>query len=339
MPKDTKKMIIKDTEKDITNNSMSTETMSTETMSVETDKSVIEAPIPKKRGRKKKIKTDDDIDKKEKAAPKKRGRKPRGGKFIVPNINNNNNDSVVQNIILHLKCNTKELNTTPSCYENINNNIQPINFNVSKTTTLVDKELTFKNIKNKIVNNKDNNAKLSDKLLALASQLHTNDIINEKSSCFWCTYDFDNPPIYIPKFNLSGRYHCYGCFCSPECATAFLFKESIDSSVKFERYHLLNYLYSKIYNYNTNIKPAPCPYYMLNKFYGNLTIQEYRKLLTNERLLLVIDKPLTRILPELYDDNTMCLASGVTSGGAYNIRRKTAVQSKKEIVEGTFSGK
>ena len=300
---------------------------------------ISDVPLPKKRGRKKKVQTDEgDIDKKDKPAPKKRGRKPRGGKFIVPNTNDTNNDNIIQNIILHLKCNTKELNSSSSCYENINN-IHPINMNGNKTSALVDKELTFKNIKNINVNEKDNNSKLSDKLLILASQLHSNDIINEKSACFWCTYDFDNPPIYIPKFNLSGRYHCYGCFCSPECATAYLFKESIDSSVKFERYHLLNYLYSKIYNYNTNIKPAPCPYYMLNKFYGNLTIQEYRKLLTNERLLLIIDKPLTRILPELYDDNNLFLNSGVMSSGTYNIRRKAVVQSKKEIVEGTFSGK
>ena len=173
----------------------------------------------------------------------------------------------------------------------------------------------------------------------MAVQLHTNEIVENKSACFWCTYDFDNPPIHIPKYKLNNTYHCYGCFCSPECATAFLFKESIDSSVQFERYHLLNYLYCKIYNYNTNIKPAPCPYYMLNKYYGNLTIQEYRKLLKNERLLLVVDKPLTRILPELYDDNNLFLNSGVTSSGTYNIRKKTSPQSKKNILEETFSGK
>tara|TARA_B100001063_G_C16296504_1_gene326311 strand:- start:244 stop:507 length:264 start_codon:yes stop_codon:yes gene_type:complete len=42
---------------------------------------------------------------------------------------------------------------------------------------------------------------------------------------------------------------------------------------------------------------------MLDKFYGNLSIQEYRKLLQNERLILVVDKPLTRVLPELHEDN------------------------------------
>ena len=46
-----------------------------------------------------------------------------------------------------------------------------------------------------------------------------------------------------------------------------------------------------INNYDKNIKPAPNPYYTLDKFYGNLSIQQYRRLLKNERLLLVVDKP------------------------------------------------
>jgi len=65
----------------------------------------------------------------------------------------------------------------------------------------------------------------------------------------------------------------------------------------------LNYIYGKIYNYTKEIKPAPNPYYTLEKFYGNLTIQEYRELLYYERLVLIIDKPLTKIYPELHEDN------------------------------------
>ena len=36
-------------------------------------------------------------------------------------------------------------------------------------------------------------------------------------------------------------------------------------------------------NYTKNIKPAPNPHYTLEKFYGNLSIQEYRRLLKNAR--------------------------------------------------------
>ena len=42
---------------------------------------------------------------------------------------------------------------------------------------------------------------------------------------------------------------------------------------------------------------------MLEKYYGNLNIQEYRSLLRNDKLFLIVDKPLTRILPELHEDN------------------------------------
>lgn len=64
---------------------------------------------------------------------------------------------------------------------------------------------------------------------------------------------------------------------------------------------MINDLYGKIFG--KNIKPAPCPYYTLNKYYGNLTIQEYRKLLNNDKLLMIVDKPMSKILPELYEDN------------------------------------
>ena len=137
----------------------------------------------------------------------------------------------------------------------------------------------------------------------LSYNLHINNISDKRASCFWCTYEFDNPSIHIPKSIINGTYQCYGCFCSPSCACGYLFKENIDTATRFERYHMLNHIYCKIYNYERNIKPAPEPYYTLERFCGNLTIQEYRNMMNNEEFLLVIDKPLTRILPELHEDN------------------------------------
>ena len=164
------------------------------------------------------------------------------------------------------------------------------------------------------------------KIKELTINLHKNNIQDKKSDCFWCTCPFDNPPLYIPKYELNNIYYCYGCFCSPECATAFLFKETIDTSTRFERYHLLNHIYCKIYNYTKNIKPAPDPYYTLNKYYGNLTIQEYRLLLKNERILIVVDKPLSRILPELHEDNDDFINNmkvGSSSSTKFHIKKKT----------------
>ena len=80
--------------------------------------------------------------------------------------------------------------------------------------------------------------------------------------------------------------------------------EKIDSSVKFERYQLLNNIYGKIYDYRKNIKPAPNPHYLLEKFYGTLSINEYRDLFKTDKLLIVVEKPLTHMFPELYEDNS-----------------------------------
>jgi hypothetical protein len=174
---------------------------------------------------------------------------------------------------------------------------------------------------------------LHKKLKQLEYQLHTNQLAEKKSACFWCTYDFDHPPIHLPKFCLQDVYHVYGCFCSPECGTAFLMNENIDSSTKFERYHLLNHIYAKIYNYTKNIKPAPSPYYMLQKYYGNLTIQEYRSLLHNERLFLIVDKPLTKILPELHEDNDRFLINNklIPSSGSTAAAEASSAPIRKKM--------
>jgi hypothetical protein len=166
-----------------------------------------------------------------------------------------------------------------------------------------------------------------------------NNISDKKSACFWCTCDFDNPPVYIPKHFIKNSYHVYGCFCSPECGVAFLMEENIDSSSKFERYYLINHIYSKIYDYKQNIKPSPNPYYMLDKYYGNLSIQEYRALLRNERLFLIIEKPLTRIMPELHEDNDdFIINNKIIPSNNYQIKNKLQKkeQSKNSIVNEKF---
>ena len=151
--------------------------------------------------------------------------------------------------------------------------------------------------------NKSLSGYLHEKIQNLQFNLHHNTIPDKKSDCFWCGCSFTNTPVYIPKSKRNGTYEVYGCFSSPECAVAYLFKENIDTSIKWERYSMLNHLYKKIYNYRKNIKPAPSPFYILNKFYGTMTEEEYHELLTNDNLLLVLDKPLTRIVPELYEEH------------------------------------
>ena len=195
------------------------------------------------------------------------------------------------------------------------------------------------------LNIKDINTKLKN----LKLQLYKNTNIDKKSACFWCTYDYDNQPCYIPKYELDGTIYGYGSFCRPECAVAYLMKENIDDSMKFERYHLLNQIYSKVYNFKKNIKPAPNPYFLLDKFYGNLTIQEYRKLLKTEHMLLVIEKPMTLILPELHDDNDDFImniyggksqkSENINHNGIYKVKKQSEKQkgpTKTSIMKDHF---
>jgi hypothetical protein len=188
---------------------------------------------------------------------------------------------------------------------------------------------------------------INAKLKKIKLQLYKNTNPDKKSACFWCTYEYDNHTCYIPKYEIDGQLYGYGSFCRPECAVAYLMKDNIDDSTKFERYHLLNQLYSKVFNFKKNIKPAPNPYFLLEKFYGNLTIQEYRKLLKSEHMLYVVEKPMTRILPELHEDNEEFImniygAKQPTTAqqtGCYKVKRQSEKQkgpSKSSIMKDNF---
>ena len=282
----------------------------------------------------------------EKAVTKKRGRKPKGGKIIQQVIQTTNNTDIKPNIILHLKCSLKDLqmNTTNPEIQFYNfenkNNLNNLSYDIiepNKPKQNANYKEVVTIIKNKEIYDdeyeKDDLKETWKKLKQLEQKLHTN-TCDKKSACFWCTYDFDNPPVYIPKHFIKNSYQVYGCFCSPECATAYLMNENIDSSCKFERYYLLNNIYSKIYGYEKNIKPSPNPYYLLDKYCGNLTIQEYRALLKNGRLFLIVDKPLTRILPELHEDNDdFIINNKIIPSNAYQVKKKLQNKSKNILTE------
>ena len=278
--------------------------------------------------------------------PKKRGRKPKGGKIVQSLSCYENNNIAIPNVILQLKCGSADLKNiehfSSKCYEYDANTcidgekIDAYQFNGGEENFGLVNQPEFKTHSNS--DNESDDDSIYQKLKMLAHDLHTNNLSDKRSACFWCTHEFDNPPIYVPKYVINGTYHVYGCFCSPECAAGHLFKQSdIDSSSKFERYTLLNHIYCKIYNYDKNIKPAPDPHYTLNKFYGNLSIQEYRHLLKNERLLLIVDKPLVRSLPELHVDNDDFVINNRNAGGKFKLKTRERKQTKTEILNNNFN--
>jgi len=209
---------------------------------------------------------------------KKRGRKPKGGKIMdVETILSPVDTAIYHNIILHLKCSTKDIGTVNYHHHTV----EPYD-NLQILTEL----------------NTYDDTSVPQKIKNMSIRLHTNDV-NKRSDCFWCTYPYNSSPFYIPKLKNDGQYQVYGSFCCPECASGFLFHEKLDQSTKFERYHLLNDLYGDLYNYQRPIIPAPAPHYLLNKFFGTLTIQEYRKIIREDTTFLLIDKPVYCTYPEL----------------------------------------
>jgi len=343
----------------------------------------------KKRGRKKKEPTEEKPNMMlvvqevpaEQNEAKKRGRKPKGGKLISKVEEKVEVQVPLANIILHLKCSFTDLQD----YMNKMNKLLTLENNYNpevppeiQSFNLIENDKNFTNYNEEKVDNKisyayndalitnnnfyqhqdnekfpEDNVSLKDintKLKELKINLYKNNMQDKKSACFWCTYEYDNPPCYIPRYEMDDRLYGYGSFCRPECAVAHLMKENLDDSTKFERYQLLNQIYGKIYEYKKNIKPAPDPYFLLNKYYGNLSIQEYRKLLKTEHLLLVVDKPMTRVLPELFEDNDNFIlsiygnsnnVSNIVSNtnSRYKVKRqseKTQEQSKNSIVRDRF---
>lgn len=311
---------------------------------------------------------------KEEKKPKKRGRKPKGGKIVKQQeIDELMNNKTMQNIILHLRCSEQDVIGSHSFlsdfkYNPVIQNVEPYN-SIQSCKNNMGEDIVYYNIEVSVEENehvKDNYQKNSykildsnqninndcmgdnkcdkrviwEKLKVIQNKLHCNNINNKQSCCFWCTCKFDNPSVSIPIHELSGIYKGYGCFCMPECAVGYLFNESIESSIKWERYSLLNNIYKDVYNYTNNIKPAPKPFYLLDKYYGDLTIEEYRSINRNNNngLLMIVNKPMTRIMPELFNDTNSEFTNSTAneSRSKYKLSRKNPPINKTVINEKTW---
>jgi len=202
---------------------------------------------------------------------KKRGRKPKGGKVLEGTLPETSM-SLVENIILHLKCNSKD--------------ISEIKFNSTTVEPFIEEECQ-EPLK---IYTEDT---ISQKLKNISARLHQNEI-SGRSDCFWCTCSYDTPPIYIPKCIQQEQFQVYGSFCCTQCAAGYLFNEKIDHSTKFERYHLLQ----ELYDVEKSIIPAPPPFYLLSKYFGTLSIEEYREVI-KDKVCMVVDKPISCTYPEL----------------------------------------
>ena len=329
----------------------------------------------KKRGRKPKNSVEDNEESvdtpnvenevQEQKVQKKRGRKPKGGKIVECPNNDDKEGQLLPNIIAHFKCNIADIENMlkdeaykyPSVWHTEHTEefqsaeSNKLEYAFLSGADLLDEPALKCEEKSEMstdkIRNNDNETDMSEvyrKLKELEVQFHNNDVNGKRSACFWDTCPFDTPAFYIPKLiDSDSTVKPYGSFCCLECALAYLEAEEIDSSCKFERRQLLFHMYRGIINNRLSVKPAPDPRYTLDKFFGNLTIQEWRKLLKSDRMLLIVDKPLTPELPELHVESAdRLIAPGTMSGseiaqyGKFKIRKNAPTPSKGAIVAQRF---
>jgi hypothetical protein len=188
------------------------------------------------------------------------------------------------------------------------------------------------------------NEKDVDKVKQLKMSFYKNEIPEKKVDCFWCTCPYDNEPFHILQYGPNRDVLAHCSFCSPECAVAHLFNRMHwDDSTKMESYQLMNHFYKMCEATNQNIKPAASPYYFLDKYYGSMTIQEYRRMSKSSNIMLCIDKPVTRMLPELHEDSDRQFSNGLSlqTRGNYKVRKqseKAAGPSRNTILRDSFRG-
>jgi len=256
----------------------------------------------KKRGRKPNALKAQTTENKE---PKKRGRKPKLKYNVV-----DTEEKIVQpteTVILHLPINYNKIsenkdsiNPIPytsnklDVFQNITNEEKVI----IKTDLIENTDLTDPNILEEIyikrnieLSNSNNKINL---IFVNFQDSNKQKKMPESSNicCLWDTEKFTTKPYGIPTKKIEDTYYMFGNFCSAECAAAYLFDSNIEEDELWERYSMLNYLYS-----NDTIKLA-LPRLSLKKFGGPKNIDDFRKSSKEKEYDLVVP-PMISIIPSL----------------------------------------
>ena len=261
----------------------------------------------KKRGRKPKKKDENE----EKKIPKKRGRKPKNN---IENINSKEHlifksenelisDVLDNNLILHLKINSKNIKNNIIPYNNDNNNFSLVINNkiLSNDTNKEFKLNDKKDVKTQKFLEKYNYCFLKQSVYnTFSSFVYDNKTdwpISTNISCLWCAHQFKTVPCGIPIKYIDNKFHLKGCFCSFNCSASYIFEKNEYN--KWEQYSLLNLLCSKINNKIIKIKLAP-DRELLKIFGGILSIDEFRQNFTEINTYYKINlPPLVAIVPKI----------------------------------------
>jgi hypothetical protein len=261
-----------------THTTMTTNTSTT----VPTDEQVVEPiKVKKKRGRKPKDKSAASDVNKEKKVPKKRGRKPKDTYVVLNNNYTLPVKSFVENIILHLPINNLETEKSDNEIFPLQNESEQNSYKI-ETGNLMDGSNLITDTSDPIPYDpyNDMNMDISDSCI--------------ENICWWDDQQFKNNRWGIPSKFVNDSFHIYGCFCSPNCAAAYLFNMYKDTDDIWNKYSLLNFMYNSIYGTNISVKLAPSKL-ILKKYGGDLSIKEYRSSFNNKHNNYYINIPSTII--------------------------------------------
>ena len=169
-------------------------------------------------------------------------------------------------------------------------------------------------------------------------------------ACFWCAHEFNGAPCFLPVKEDLGTYHVYGNFCSPQCALSHLLEEHVDSHVRWERMALLHRMYRPIGKAGCRLYPAP-PRQSLKKFGGIYTYEQFRNLITDQKLRVDVHQPpMVSILETLdtkpidfYDSSLQNTFTGGFSmdrfkswseqGGALRLKRSKPLKDRESTLD------
>lgn len=188
-----------------------------------------------------------------------------------------------------------------------------------------------------------NNRKVSKMNINLIDTTSGKQIIVDKTdiACWWCSYNFDSPPCFLPDNYINNTFHVFGCFCTFNCAAAY--NLNINDASVWNRYSLLKKLYSimckKDDDTDTVISTAP-PREVFDKFGGTLKYADYRKTCTkNIKEYRFIMPPMTSIVPlieEGQSDKTKVSISLADINKKTSLRRTKPLPNTKNTLFETF---
>lgn len=271
--------------------------------------SIQDISVPKKRGRKPKVKTEEELLNLQNVVKKKRGRKPSGKIFEVDE--NSGSISVPECIMTHLQITDKDIRkitgeekkqTIVKKDSNVVVSKKQINFDFESSDdlkhSLNEKCHEFSQLKKKYDDLESRYQKYSyletivadngvvDRKYHIPSESMIDENnekwkISTKQWCTWCVHPFDTIPVGLPETYCTKekKFHTRDCFCSFNCAHAY--NLSLNDYKVWERYSLLSRMKNIIYQNNDNkfadkaITYAP-PRKILKVFNGTETIEEFR---------------------------------------------------------------